>query len=635
MKSKIATLAILFLIFVLAFAIRYETAKYGELNEFDPFWNYKATSYLVDNGWTSYKEWQDTDSWVGCELDDCLPYYKTDTAGRNVSATSQEALHLTTAFLYNFYDGDLYTFVILIPAIFGALTVFPMFILITKLSNSARAGLLGSFFFAVTFSILMRNSAGWFKSEPLGLLLGLTFLAGLTLLIHQNKINYKIIIGSVLVGLTMTFAISSWVGSVMLILPVLVFGLIIPIFAKESKGLGQIIMMVGASSLIPLLIFERTEALFLPLSLGIVGLGMYIWLCHKLNKKLKTIILVAVILLTVGALMSSGVSDRYKATLLPFHESDDIMVQSVAEHQLPTLEQMFYMQGFYIFLAPIGFILYMKKFKTYDKIWMLSILGVLMYFGMTLIRLQMIMSVAMIIMSAIGAIMIIDDLKKSKHNPKLKSIGFTIVLIITILPFTIMWIDMSDNPPAILNGGTPFPKLTNEWLMAMDFISTLEPDATIFAWWDYGYWISVLGERGTFMDNSTLYTHKILEYAKLFAMNPQDAHDELQSIGADYVLVYSTTMRQGDMYNFIVGGDDLKSFWIFTLAGQKDHKLDNYFFTQTLMGAMIPFAYTDDGKLQMADKFIDGFKLVYMSPSYSENEEGIRYGILIYKVLER
>ena len=44
--------------------IRSQPAEYGfELNEFDPFFNFRATEYIVENGFSEYFQWHDDKSW--------------------------------------------------------------------------------------------------------------------------------------------------------------------------------------------------------------------------------------------------------------------------------------------------------------------------------------------------------------------------------------------------------------------------------------------------------------------------------------------------------------------------------------------------------------------------------------------
>ena len=68
--------------------IRSQAADYGfQLNEFDPFFNYRATQYLLDHGINAYIHWHDDMSWY--------------PNGRDVYSTSQVPLHFTAAFLNN------------------------------------------------------------------------------------------------------------------------------------------------------------------------------------------------------------------------------------------------------------------------------------------------------------------------------------------------------------------------------------------------------------------------------------------------------------------------------------------------------------------------------------------------------
>ena len=54
-----------------------------ELNEFDPFFNFRATEYIIENGLDEYFQWVDDKSWY--------PH------GRDVSVNSQVILHITTS----------------------------------------------------------------------------------------------------------------------------------------------------------------------------------------------------------------------------------------------------------------------------------------------------------------------------------------------------------------------------------------------------------------------------------------------------------------------------------------------------------------------------------------------------------
>jgi len=164
-------IGILVLSFTTSFLIRSQPADYGfELNEFDPFFNFRATEFLVEHGLSEYFDWHDSLSWY--------------PEGRNVSSTSQVMLHITAAGIYQIFGGNssLYEFTILFPVILSSLTVIVIFALV-RVVGGTTAGLFAALFFSISVPIIIRGTMGWFKSEPLGLFYGLLglylFLSGI------------------------------------------------------------------------------------------------------------------------------------------------------------------------------------------------------------------------------------------------------------------------------------------------------------------------------------------------------------------------------------------------------------------------------------------------------------------------
>ena len=154
-------IGILALSFSLSFTLRIIPLEYGfELTEFDPFFNYRATQFMAENGLPAYLEWHDDLTWH--------PY------GRDISSTSQVMLHTSAAVLYQVFGmgTSLYDFTILFPVVICSLVTIVIFALVRTIGGTT-AGLLASLFFAVSPIIMMRGSIGWFKSEPLGLFYGL------------------------------------------------------------------------------------------------------------------------------------------------------------------------------------------------------------------------------------------------------------------------------------------------------------------------------------------------------------------------------------------------------------------------------------------------------------------------------
>ena len=190
--------------------VRAQPLEYGfELNEFDPFFNYRATQFMVENGLPAYLEWHDDLSWH--------PY------GRDISATSQVMLHTTTTMLYQTFGigSSLHDFTIWFPVVISSLTTIIIFVVVRTIGGTA-AGLFASLFFALSPILVLRGSLGWFKSEPLGLFYGLLavylLLSGIKS--DKGKVSIaKIVGGAILLG----FGLASWGGIQFFILPIRLF----------------------------------------------------------------------------------------------------------------------------------------------------------------------------------------------------------------------------------------------------------------------------------------------------------------------------------------------------------------------------------------------------------------------------
>src|SRR5215210_9284798 len=100
--------AVLAICFTTAFIIRAYPAKYGfYLNEFDPYYNYRATKYIVENGLDAYWRWNDTMSWYpeGRNITYSsltslqMPLVHNAIVVPIVAGSTQAFLHISTAYL--------------------------------------------------------------------------------------------------------------------------------------------------------------------------------------------------------------------------------------------------------------------------------------------------------------------------------------------------------------------------------------------------------------------------------------------------------------------------------------------------------------------------------------------------------
>ena len=195
--------------------IRAGPAAYGfELFEFDPFFNYRATEYILENGTDAYFNWVDEKSWH--------PF------GRNVSETSQVALHFTAASLYPIFNfgSSLYDFTIMLPLVAGSLTAIAVFAFVRVLGGTT-AGLFAALIFSISIPIFSRGLIGWFKSEPLGLFFAFIaiylFVSGLKF--NKGKTS---LIKLIIAGFFLSLGFSAWGGILFFVIPIVLFYFALP-----------------------------------------------------------------------------------------------------------------------------------------------------------------------------------------------------------------------------------------------------------------------------------------------------------------------------------------------------------------------------------------------------------------------
>ena len=78
--------------------------------------------------------------------------------------------------------------------------------------------------------------------------------------------------------------------------------------------------------------------------------------------------------------------------------------------------------------------------------------------------------------------------------------------------------------PTIIESGVGLGTNIPAWLDALNWIKNNTPkDAVIVSWWDYGYWISVIGERASVADGATLNATQIELLAKALTGTEDEA----------------------------------------------------------------------------------------------------------------
>jgi dolichyl-diphosphooligosaccharide--protein glycosyltransferase len=715
--KHLLVIAVLALAFSCALIMRFYPIKYGYyLNEFDPYFDYRATKFIVDNGLNAYWQWHDTMSWY--------------PEGRDVPGTSQSVLHITAAYLYQVFGRgmSLMDFTIAFPAIMGALTVIAVFALVRVLGGTT-AGMFSALFWAFSPAIIQRGNLGWFKSEPLGLFFGILAIYLFISAIKHKQVKYaiaKAIAGGLILGL----ANGSWGGIQYFSIPISLFFIALPFFRRDLTIPMYVAIAFTVLTLVTAAAFPRPGISFV---LGLPGLAMmagtaFLVIAHFVKKISRPMVQTRNVAFALIAFVAIGIafiaagpyvspSFRYLNAINPFIGSVDPLVESVAEHFTPTVADYFTDFSVLLMFAGLGgWLAFRRRNDTAIFALLLGITGV--YVSATFARLLVFASIGIIVLAGFGLYEVTrsimayreaaatpataprltaatrEERRKMEFASKAHStsgqvvkISYVIVMIMMLsiplfYPSNSNWVSSADIPTAIANGGTGYRLQTEDWTEAMEWLSqNTEPDAVIASWWDYGYWITTLGNRPSLADNATLNHTRIQSIARMFVSDEESAMKIVQDLKADYLLVYvvgqvqfygqtnaNGTEAGGErlsIYTLGQGGDESKKQWFMRIGGFDEANYieeDGFtpkpeFWNNTLIGRLFPFeplyyaSFGAQGPSEIQETWQPGLvglyaqnvkypadggneqplHLVYTSPSF-ENEEGIMFGIFIYKV---
>ncbi len=321
------------------------------------------------------------------------------------------------------------------------------------------------------------------------------------------------------------------------------------------------------------------------------------------------------------------------------------------------------------------------------------------YISATFARLLVFASIGMVILSSIGIYEAVRSITSIRSDTEKQSIGpvqsgakssaksikskkhifayiaFSSILIVMLtIPMVYdkntNWISSADVPTSISNGGTNYRLTTNDWIDTLDWMSKNTPkNSTIASWWDYGYWITVLGNRTSLADNATINQTRIETIAKMFISPEEEGWKLAKNLKADYVLIYvvgqklpaSDPTSKSPIFVLGSGGDESKKHWFIRIGGfnETDYLESNgdapkQKFWDSLIGHMMPFKpignynpntgsisptfepntipfYMKDIKYPKGNSS-QPLTLEYASKSFESNDPGLFFGVLLYKV---
>jgi dolichyl-diphosphooligosaccharide--protein glycosyltransferase len=587
--------SLLALIAFLAFFLRIMPIRWGyQLSEFDPYYQYRVTQYSVDNGFLAWLDWHDPQRW----------YRPWAPEGVSVRTTTFPGLPLTAAFFYKIISFlgvpiSLYDFCVIFPVLMGTVTCVLMYF-VAKDFGGKTVGLLSALFLALNPNYMTRTSLGFFDDETVGIFAIVLFIyLFLRALDDQRSLNSTIKY-SVGAGLVLGYLAASWGAALYPIAMTALFAFILILLRRYSQRLLISYSVVFGLGLFIAVNIPRLSLNYLFTWAVLPVFGVFLLLC--LSELLRTIervrwkliCVIGFITLLIAGLVAlwvtghiAGIAGKFVSILNPYERLNIPLVESVQEHRVSAWGTLYYEFGVGILFFGLG--LFFALRNPTNRNLFLAIFGLTsLYFAASMVRLTVILAVALCILWAKGIVellkpfvILLRQTPKPFVSKKLEFkwvgkeySGAAIFLIFLLLTVTVAFppgvrspFSHAYSPVTILAGSAPIrpEEPVTEWLDALNWMKyTLPDDAVVCCWWDYGYWVTILGNKTTLVDNGTLNRTQIQEVARVYMSNETEALKILHKYNVTHVLVFTTFDEQG---NDLYYGDEGKWNWMVRIAG--------------------------------------------------------------------
>jgi len=476
----------------------------------------------------------------------------------------------------------------------GGVTVLAMYFLGTEILDK-RCGLLAAFFLAFSPGHMGRTAAGFFDNETIGVFAILMAFFFFLKAIRTGKISF-----SILAGLFTGYLALSWGGFrfVFLIIPLVVLILIL-IKKYNEKVFIAFIGIEGMGFIVASLEFGyQHKELFSSFEVGGIVLAMVLLTIFHLiytrryeypkfyNGLINTIkwgiipvfLVIAVLIWTVPEIIPFGFGKRLQSILNPLIRDQLHLVASVAEH-MPSSWSVFYNNILIpILLIPLGVYFAFKRLEA-PEVLLLLFVFTLFYFTGSMIRIILLFAPAAALMGAFGLAHVLKIFGSFYGEKKMASrtrkrrlrrgqtIGnsevLTVYFIVSLLCI-VQIVHAGNTAVSQLRTSQLSPgDQIHDWEETLTWMKTnLDGTSVVVSWWDYGYWLTPIGNVTTVNDNNTHNSTRIgLTGMGFMQTNELYSAEIFRKLNADYVLVYFGFWR--------LGGDEGKWPWMVRICN--DH----------------------------------------------------------------
>lgn len=622
--SSLITFAVLLIAWLSGFSsrlfavIRFESI----IHEFDPWFNYRATAYMVQHGYYQFLNWFDERAWY--------------PLGRIVGGTVYPGLMITSGGIHwllhllniPVHIRDICVF---LAPIFSGLTAISTYLL-TKELWSPGAGLFAASFIAIVPGYISRSVAGSYDNEGIAI-----FALQFTYFLWVRSVKTGSVFWAAMAAVSYFYMVSAWGGYVFIInlIPLHVFVLLI--MGRYSPRLFTsyttfYILGLLFSMQIPFVGFQPIRTSEHMAALGVFALLMAVSFLKYLQsilsktefKKLFIFgallaalsVFAVVVLLTMLGVVAPWSGRFYSLWDTGYAKIHIPIIASVSEHQPTTWFSFFFDLHILVCAFPVGLWYCIKKIND-ERVFVVLYAISAVYFAGVMVRLMLTLTPVVCMLAGIAFSCLLevflkedsaptkqpteetednstekkhmyDKAGKLKHRPKHDAshepstgIGSNVksIVIVAILMLLMMfavhctWVTSNaySSPSIVLafhNSQDGSRNILDDFREAYYWLSqNTADDARVMSWWDYGYQIAGMANRTTLVDNNTWNNSHIALVGKAMSSPEEKAYDIMTSLDVDYVLV---------IFGGVIGysGDDINKFlWMVRIA-EGEHPKD-------------------------------------------------------------
>ncbi|KAF3012378.1 oligosaccharyl transferase stt3 subunit [Neopestalotiopsis sp. 37M] len=609
-KSTKTLLRVLILAFIAAAAvasrlfsvIRFESI----IHEFDPWFNFRATKYLVANGFYNFWDWFDDRTW--------------HPLGRVTGGTLYPGLMVTSGVFYHLLrllsvPVDIRNICVLLAPACSGLTAFAAYLLTNEMTTSPSAGLLAAVFMGIAPGYISRSVAGSYDNEAIAI-----FLLVFTFYLWIKALKQGSVMWGAMCALFYGYMVASWGGYAFITCLLPLHSLVLILMGRYSSrlyvsyttwyALGTI-----ASMQIPFVGFSPVRTSEHMPALGVFGFLQIVAFLQYVRSAVPSKQFQTFLYVSVGAIFGIGVlgiigltsagyvapwSGRFYSLWDTGYAKIHIpIIASVSEHQPTAWPAFFFDLNMLIWLFPAGVYLCFQKLEDQHVfIVVYAVFG--SYFAGVMVRLMLTLTPVVCVAAAMAVSQLLDTYlvadspapveevseeaaeaasKKNKGGLRIASAPYigiygvaskavvaaamTLYLLLFVLHCTWVTSNAYSSPSVVLASKMPdgSQHIIDDYREAYQWLrQNTKEDAKIMSWWDYGYQIGGMADRPTLVDNNTWNNTHIATVGKAMSSREEVSYPIMRQHEVDYVLV---------VFGGLLGysGDDINKFlWMVRIA---------------------------------------------------------------------